>query len=169
MALDQNNIEIELSKMKILLLAAQLLSFSLLGWILLYFVEYTLLKIILMSTFSLYFIIIAIAFIKQLFSKSPGLIIDPNGVTDNSGLNSVGFIPWSDIMSIKGQQILGRKYILLTVKDPNKYIKSLNVHNKLNNWEIFGLTDTPIYFSAMTLDIEHEELLSALRNYQKRE
>lgn len=36
--------------------------------------------------------------LKQIFSRKPALIIDDTGITDHSSPESVGHIPWADII-----------------------------------------------------------------------
>src|SRR4030095_3289828 len=38
---------------------------------------------------------------KKLFNNEPGLVIDKEGIVENSGAVSVGRIPWTDITEIK--------------------------------------------------------------------
>jgi len=43
--------------------------------------------------------------IKKMFDKNPGLIIDENGIFDNSGTVNAGLIKWSDITKIETKKI----------------------------------------------------------------
>ncbi len=59
--------------------------------------------------------------LKMIGDKSPGLIISKEGITDNAGAVSSGFIPWGDVIAIK-ERIIGRqKLIDIVVKNPQFY------------------------------------------------
>ncbi|MGB3079249.1 MAG: STM3941 family protein, partial [Saprospiraceae bacterium] len=63
-----------------------------------------------------------ILILQQLLSKTPGLIISDLGVTDNTGVIKIGFIPWSDIAGITESKIRRVKFIHLVLKNPQVYI-----------------------------------------------
>jgi hypothetical protein len=60
--------------------------------------------------------------ISKLFDNKPGLIIDENGISDNSNASSVGLINWSDIVEIKAEQVMSTKFLLIYVKNSEEYI-----------------------------------------------
>lgn len=72
--------------------------------------------------------------LKMLFDKKPGLIIDNYGVTDNSTRTSVGLIYWEDIVGVSTSQVSSAKYIVLKVKNPDKYIAKEK--NKMQRWAL---------------------------------
>lgn len=79
----------------------------------------------------LFFGICGFLIFKKLFDKSPGLIISDEGITDNSGAASGGFIPWIDIVAIKETKVVNQKVIYLVVKNPQAYIdKQKSLFNK---------------------------------------
>jgi hypothetical protein len=49
-------------------------------------------------------------FLRKLIDKKPGLIIDDNGIIDNSSAVSVGLIPWSDIEHISTTNVMKQKF-----------------------------------------------------------
>jgi hypothetical protein len=71
----------------------------------------------------LFFGFVGIFIFKKLFDKNPGFVISENGIVDNSGGLSAGFIPWSDIDEIKETIIANQKFISLIVKNPQTYIE----------------------------------------------
>src|SRR6185437_9658806 len=70
----------------------------------------------------LFFGFVGFYLFKKLFDKKPGLIISNEGIVDNSGGLSAGFIPWSDIKEIKETIIANQKFISVIVKNPQHYI-----------------------------------------------
>jgi len=68
--------------------------------------------------FILFFGLKGIYGIRKMFNKSAGLIIDENGITDNSTVISAGLIKWADITEIK----MKRNKLLIYTKNPGQYI-----------------------------------------------
>jgi len=58
----------------------------------------------------------------KLFDKGYGLIIDKDGITDNTNGSSVGLISWTDILSIETKQVMTTKFLLVFITNPDKYI-----------------------------------------------
>ena len=62
----------------------------------------------------------------KLFDKNPGLIIDSDGITDNSNASSIGLIKWIDISGIRSEQVMSTKFLLIDISEPEKYISRAN-------------------------------------------
>ncbi|MEH6631247.1 MAG: STM3941 family protein [Halopseudomonas aestusnigri] len=103
--------------------------------------------------------------VKQMFTSTPGLIFNKEGITDNSSGVSVGFIPWKDITDIKISQIVNQKFISIVVSDPEKYFKKGTRIQQLLNKGNIGMCGTPINISTNALKIKHKDLLSLLEEY----
>ena len=109
---------------------------------------------------------IAILVIRKLFDSSPGLIIDEQGVTDNSGGLSAGQILWTDIEDISLLQIQRQRLILILVKNPQDYLDRQNNGWKRKlmamNYRQYG---TPVSISTNGLKISFAELLEILKHH----
>ncbi len=107
----------------------------------------------------LFFGAIGIFGIKKLFDKKIGLIIDSNGITDNSNASSVGLIEWSDITNITTEQVMSTKFLLIDVTNPEKYIgKAKNgMQAKLmrSNMKMYG---TPLSITSNSLKCDFNKL-----------
>lgn len=108
---------------------------------------------------------IAILVIRKLFDSRPGLIINEQGLNDNSGGLSLGQILWQDIEDISVLQIQRQRLILVLVNNPQDYIdrQSKGWKRKLMaiNYRQYG---TPISISANGLKISFDELLKLLKS-----
>lgn len=102
-------------------------------------------------------------FIKKLFEKTPGMIIDEKGVTDNSSAVTVGFIPWEDVIQIAKIEVMKQKMLLILVKNPEDYIQRQEGIIKRKLMEA-NLKDrgTPITISAGGLQANIDEVLVLL-------
>ena len=96
---------------------------------------------------------------RKLFDKKVGLIIDSNGITDNSNASSVGLIEWNDITDIITKQVMSTKFLLINVNDPEKYIgktkNAMKAKLMRSNMKMYG---TPLSITSNTLKYDFEEL-----------
>src|SRR5690606_545535 len=60
---------------------------------------------------------------KKLFDKQVGLIIDEDGIIDNTNASSVGLIKWADITDIKTGQIASTKFLLIYSSASDFYLE----------------------------------------------
>jgi hypothetical protein len=94
----------------------------------------------------------------KLFDKSLGLIIDDNGITDNTNASSVGLILWSDITEIKTEQVMSTKFLLIYTTNPEKYlarVKGLKHKLMKANYKAYG---TPFSITSNTLRYKFDDL-----------
>ena len=107
-------------------------------------------------------------FLRLIFDWRVGLKLDKRGITDNSGLLSVGFIPWSDIKKFqfsnrtlfKGFQT--SLYIVIELHNPSKYdIRG----SLLSCFSRNVLCKGVIAINATLLTWEHDKLIRLCRKY----
>ncbi len=107
----------------------------------------------------LFFGLTTVLIFKKLFDKSPGLIVNNEGISDNSSAVAAGFIPWEDVKEIKVTNVFNQKILVLIVNNPESYFK--NVKNKIKrnsmkmNYKTYG---SPIGIVANALQIDFNNL-----------
>jgi hypothetical protein len=115
-----------------------------------------------MGLFGVYF------FARKLFDKKPGLIIDENGIYDNTSAFNFGLIPWNDISQIYERTIQAsiaskQRFVTIGLLNPEKYIsrETNAIKRKLLavNAKSYG---SPIHISTNGLKINHADLLKIL-------
>ncbi|MCW1148556.1 STM3941 family protein [Flavobacterium lacisediminis] len=97
------------------------------------------------------------------FDKKPGLIVNRNGITDNSNFASAGLIEWSEIIGIRTQQVMSTKFILIDVSNPEKFIqKSSKFKASIMkaNLKMYG---TPLSITSNSLRYNFEEMERLLK------
>lgn len=94
----------------------------------------------------------------EVLSKSPRLIINEIGIFEYS----IGMILWTDITDISITHASKQKFITLHVKNPNEYIKKLNMFKKLFASLNNVFYQSPIHISSAGLDINFNELHSII-------
>ena len=95
----------------------------------------------------------------KLFDRSPGLVIDAQGIIDNSSGLSAGRIPWSDIRGLHVTVVQRRKFLCVQVDDPDKYVQRASFLKRQlvrMNAKYFG---GPILISTVALSTDFDELL----------
>jgi hypothetical protein len=115
----------------------------------------------------LFFGAVGIYGFKKLFDKSMGLIIDDNGITDNTNASSVGLIDWSDITEIKIEQVMSTKFLLIYTINPDKYLdraKGFKLKLLKLNMNKYG---TPLSIISNTLRFNFDDLERLIKNKHK--
>jgi hypothetical protein len=119
----------------------------------------------LMGLFGIYF------FTKKLLQKTPGLVLNEEGIYDNTSAFRFGLIPWSDISEIYGQSVQAsiaskQNFLTIGLEDPDKYISSepniLKRKLLIANAKGYG---SPVHISTNGLMVNHNDLLELAREY----
>jgi hypothetical protein len=107
--------------------------------------------------------------LRQLFDRISELTLNETGIVDNTSKASLGFIPWSEILSAKiipanKDEYIG-EYLVITIKEPQKYLHRGNwIKNFLVN-STYTMYGSPVAITANTLDSSVSELLSIFNQY----
>ncbi len=107
----------------------------------------------------LFFGLVAITIFRKFSDKKAGLIINKQGVIDNSSGVSAGEIPWKDIQEIAISQVMNQKFLMIIVKNPQEYIDKVTSPIKRNamkmNYKSYG---SPISISSNALQTNFDDL-----------
>jgi hypothetical protein len=102
------------------------------------------------------------AFFKLLDSK-PGLIVDLNGIVDNSSGVAAGRVPWDEIVAVKSSEIMGGRFLTIVVSNPQKYVGRGNFLLRMSNAANMKLTGSPINISSTALALKFDDLEEIIR------
>lgn len=101
--------------------------------------------------------------VRWLFNDKPGLVIDSEGITDNTVQGQENRILWSDVADITEWKYMSQKLAVVVLKDPHCYIDGhpRQGHRKamLMNLKMCG---SPVALSASVLKISHKNLYKLL-------
>ncbi|MCH9814644.1 MAG: hypothetical protein K0U47_11970 [Epsilonproteobacteria bacterium] len=100
--------------------------------------------------------------IVRYFTKSPGLIISTEGITNNMYYQKLTMIPWSDITHITTEESGFQRIITIHVKNPHIYIAKNNPFNQLLSRINCAFAQTPIILTTTTLKIDFDSLLQVV-------
>jgi len=167
MSIKGQQIEIQLSKIKLLLMLVGSLTAVALGiWLAInpptnhHYHRFSPTTILIAGYASIIFFGIGIfVFIRKLLDKRPGLIINDLGLNDNSSGVAGGQILWSDISDISILKIHRQKFIQLKVKNPDEYINRQTNTLKRKMMEMnFKMYGSPLSITSNGLKISFDEL-----------
>jgi len=98
----------------------------------------------------------------KFFDGRPGLILDKEGIVDNSSAVSAGRIPWSEITGLKVSEIAGQRFLTIEVVNVHKYIERGSFLKRMLNRANTKMVGSPINISANALRLNFDELLRVL-------
>jgi hypothetical protein len=98
----------------------------------------------------------------KIFDRRPGLIIDAEGIVDNSSAVSVGRILWGDVVGLKVSSISGQRFLTIEVVDPQKYVERGGAFKRRLNAAGAKMTGSPINISSNTLGLKLDELVQVV-------
>lgn len=161
-----NTIKIKSSKTKFLLIITVAVIFIILGLFLVVNPNYFISDIFRNSTVIsitgfisiIFFSMCLILIIKVFVTKKISLIVNEKGIIDNSSYTSVGMIFWNDITSIHSIDIASNKFLIINVKNPNKYINNQTGIKRRLLEKTFKTYGYPISISSTILACSFKEL-----------
>jgi hypothetical protein len=109
-------------------------------------------------------------FSRKLLTKEPALVINENGIYDNSTAFKFGLIPWSDMTFIAEQCIQispasRQSFITIGLKKPGDYIeREQNILRKKLLQANANQYGSPVHLSTNGFITEHTELLKILQD-----
>jgi hypothetical protein len=110
-------------------------------------------------------------FSKKLMDKNPGIILDNEGIYDNTSAFNFGFIPWNDISGVHERTVQismasKQHFVTIGLINPEKYIdaEKNTLKRKLlqQNAKNYG---SPVHISTNGLKTTHKELLDLIKQY----
>lgn len=144
-------IEVALSKGKLIALSLGSLTFLAVGPFMI-FAHYGSLTLKVLVTKaagvagSILFGAIAVFAVSKLFDGKPGLVIDENGIFDNSSAIATGFIPWEDVKGFREIRVRNQRFLIIEVVDPEKYISRSSYISRM-----FVLANSRFYGSPIAI------------------
>lgn len=111
----------------------------------------------------LFFGLVAVTVFRKLGNKKAGLIINKEGIIDNSSGVSAGLILWTDIEEISVSQVMNQNFLILIVKNPQDYLDSVTNPLKRKGMEMnYRSYGSPISISAHSLQTSFDNLYNLL-------
>jgi len=111
------------------------------------------------------FSLMAFLYYKKVSDNQPGLVFSPSGIAHNSSIFSSTFIPWTDIAGSDITKKYNQKLLMISLKQPEKYIECSNVWMKTLNTLNQTFYGSPITILTNTLETDIHELSDTFNDY----
>ena len=109
-----------------------------------------------------FFAFCAIYSCVKLFDQRPGLVVDGEGIIDNSSGVAAGRIGWDEIVGLQVYQISRQRFLTILVSDPKKYADRGPFFTRMANAVNTRMTGSPINISSSTLGLNFDDLVEML-------
>ncbi len=106
--------------------------------------------------------------LSKLSDDSPGLVLDSEGIIDNSSAIAAGRVTWQEIRDVQEMVVSGQRFLTVIVQDPGKYLGKGNPLSRLlvkMNYKMYG---SPIFISTNGLKVGFDELERLFQDYRDR-
>ena len=111
----------------------------------------------------LFFGLCLIYIFYKAFDKKPGLIVNRNGIIDNTSFISVGLIEWSQITGFRSLQVKSTKFLLIDVLNPEKFIQNSSKSKAFLRKVNLKMYGSPISITSNSLKCNFDELERLLK------
>ncbi len=98
----------------------------------------------------------------KVFDTRPGLIIDDQGIVDNSSAVAAGRVLWEEVVALRVAEIAGQRFVTIVVVDPQKFAGRGNFLSRMSNAASIKMTGSPINISSNALCLKFDELVHEL-------
>jgi hypothetical protein len=123
-------------------------------------------KKVIAVTGGVFFSMSAIVILLNILKTGPGLIVDENGITNNSNILSGYFVNWEDVKSMRIFMIRtrgsGQRYIGIKVKNNEKIYAQINLFKRTLLKLNARFQESPVYITESALNQSLEETLRIL-------
>lgn len=98
----------------------------------------------------------------KLFDKKPGLIIDKEGIYDNSSAAAGHLIKWERITGLRVEQVMSTKFILIDIENPEQFMDGVSGIKRKLMWSTYKMYGTPTSISSSTLSCDFDDLFQII-------
>ena len=119
----------------------------------------------------LFFGLISIVLLTKIVTSKAGMIINDEGLVDNTSGVSSGFIAWHDIKKINFSLSGSHTFLVIILKNPDKYIeREANFFKKITMRMNHKISGSPIHILVSFLDMDLNTLNEIIINkrFQKK-
>lgn len=105
---------------------------------------------------------------RRLFDRTPGLILDPMGIVDNSNAIGAGRVGWDEITEIRVTQAGRQRFLTILVTDPRKFIDRGGSLRRTLYEANARKSGSPVNVTLRTLGIRPDALVALVSEYYRR-
>jgi hypothetical protein len=103
----------------------------------------------------------------KLFDTAPGLVLDQQGIIDNSSAVAAGRIRWDEITEIRFSTLEGQQFLTVQVANPKRFVEMGGFFRRMLNRANTWLVGSSINISASSLRISFDELTKQISEFYR--
>lgn len=115
-----------------------------------------------------FFGVISLWIVRKLFDMAPGLVLNDEGLFENTNMFSMGLIAWADISRIEVREINKRRLIYVVLKDPEKYISACGRVKQAILRATLTFGPSPVTIVPSSLALGADEVVALVSDYLSR-
>jgi hypothetical protein len=107
-----------------------------------------------------FFGLVFVTVVPKLLDPRPGLVIDKDGILDNSSALSAGMVPWAEITGFEVTTVKSQTFLTILLANPDRFVERggpIGRFVKRMNRKLYG---SPVQISARTLAIGFDQLVA---------
>ncbi len=121
-----------------------------------------------LSIFSFLFFAGITAYLLFRSKNEDALALNSKGIVDHTSASSIGLIEWEDITKIEPKNISSGEFLMITVKDPEKYLKRASIWKKMLLKMNGAIAKTPFSITLNGLNLPPDSVTILVNeNYRK--
>jgi hypothetical protein len=113
----------------------------------------------------IFFGLCGIVGVMKFLDKKPGLQFTKMGVIDNASGVSAGLVLWSDILGADVYEYMGQRTLVIKVVNPDRYIETCGPLKRWTTKANLKMCGSPITIPSNTLEIDFNELVGVFNAY----
>lgn len=106
-------------------------------------------------------------YVKRIIIRKPSLVVNKDGITDNSSLISIGLMKWSEIERIYLYDYMGQKFIGIIPYDYQSIISNIHPMKKAVINMNKRMIEAPINIVQNTVSVPLEQIIEYSKEYIK--
>ncbi|WP_096270174.1 STM3941 family protein [Paucisalibacillus globulus] len=106
-------------------------------------------------------------YVINTFRRKPALIVNQEGITDQSTYIGAGLVRWDEIANIDFVSFSGQTFLGIYTVDPDLIVDRSSSFKKMLNQMNKGLLDTQVNIPVKILDCSMDDLVETINNYWK--
>jgi len=102
-------------------------------------------------------------FLSRLLMRKPSVVLNAEGIYDNSHFASWGMVPWGEIDSVAVRDASSKKMVGIYLRDTERVLSSGNLARRLSGRLSLALGWPPICIPVWPCDIDADDLAEKIR------
>lgn len=114
----------------------------------------------------LFFGFCLVAIVVRLFRTRPALVIDCDGIEENSSAVSVGRIPWSEVTEVRPHSFQGQRFLGIGLVDPDVVLGHQPALKRKALDSSMRMTGFAVNVPLRMLKVREDDLLAAVARHK---